>query len=340
MTPERIEEVLTRLPELVIELDSDPTSRGPAYLQDLIYRTRNMLNETGIYIQEVLRWKSGLESELEALGVAFQVDADELLTNEQRVNRLPAVQDRLAMINVILRDQRKAILERTKDVNDAGHVEKAVRHRHRELEHTMSAIRLQRSLIETERKTGSFYGDESETSRGEGTWGRKPPKDDDIDEEELASLMERVTDGEDVEADEADEETPESVEAEPALDMDLFDDDVSLDSDEPLLCCVCGEPQQETESGLVCKNGHGGAPSVATPEEAEEHVEPSAEAEPAVAEIDEDDLPDTAEEAPETLPDEDVAEDPAIEQFLDGEPPGLDDFSDIFEQLENDDSGA
>jgi hypothetical protein len=49
MTPERIEEVLTRLPELVIELDSDPTSRGPAYLQDLIYRTRNMLNETGIY---------------------------------------------------------------------------------------------------------------------------------------------------------------------------------------------------------------------------------------------------------------------------------------------------
>ena len=337
MTPERIEEVLTRLPELVIELDSDPTSRGPAYLQDLIYRTRNMLNETGIYIQEVLRWKSGLESELEALEVAFQVDADELLTNEQRVNRLPAVQDRLAMINVILRDQRKAILERKKEVNDASHVEKAVRHRHRELEHTMSAIRLQRSLIETERKTGSFYGDESETSRGEGTWGRKPPKDDDIDEEELAGLMDRVTQGEDIEAD---EETPESVEAEPALDMDLFDADVSLDSDEPLLCSVCGEPQQETSSGLVCKNGHGGAPSVATPEEAEEHVEPPAEAEPAGVEIDEDDLPDTAEDTSEPLPDEDVAEDPAIEQFLDGGPPGVDDFSDIFEQLENDDSGA
>lgn len=356
MDQARIEAVLNRLPELVIELDPDPTARGPAYLQDIIYRTRNMLNETGIYVQEVLRWKSGLESELEALEVAFQVDSDELLTEDQRVTRLPAVQDRQAMINVILRDQRKAILELKKKVNDAGHVEKAVRHRHRELEHTMSAIRLQRSLIETERKTGSFYGDESETSRGEGTWGRKPPKDEDIDEDEMGRLMEQIeeeasengdeaedeNDETDDEAEDGTDKTNETDEAEDGTDgedddslgnlglsLEDFDEDVSLDNGVLLYCSVCGEPQTETDGGLVCKNGHGGAPSVEAPEKVavEEKVETDVE-------IDEADLPD-AESNELAGEDPDVAEDPDIERFLgDGDD---DDFSDIFGQLDEDD---
>lgn len=28
------------------------------------------------------------------------------------------------------------------------------------------------------------------------------------------------------------------------------------------LCLLCGEPQFETPSGITCKNGHGGAPSI------------------------------------------------------------------------------
>lgn len=32
-----------------------------------------------------------------------------------------------------------------------------------------------------------------------------------------------------------------------------------------LLCQVCREPQKYTPSGLVCKNGHGGAPSTNVP---------------------------------------------------------------------------
>jgi hypothetical protein len=348
MNDKHIEEILEHLPQLVIELDPDPTSRGPAYLQDLIYQTRNMLNTTGIYIQEVLKWKGKLESTLEALEVAFQIDSDELLANEPRVNRLPAVQDRLAMINVILRDQRKAILEKRKEVNDAGHVEKAIRHRHRELEHTMSAIRLQRSLIETEHKTGSYFGDEGSESRSNGTWGRNRPKDDDIDEDELAHLMERITSGEDedeeIEVDEegeGDSEDGEEVDEEGVdsededgeepeiLKLDMFDDDVSLDADDPLLCSVCGEPQQETADGLICKNDHGGgSESVEVAEEVEVGTSNIA-SEPAV-ELDPEDLPDT-----DGKPDEDEPEDPAIEQFLDGEPPGEEDFSDIFDQLDN-----
>lgn len=323
-----IEKILNRLPELVVELDPNPVARGPLYLQDLISKVRGMLNESGVYLQEVLRDKSALESQLEAKQVAFQVAADELLANDHRVTHLPAVQDRQAMINVILRDQRKEILELTKQVNDIGYVEKAIRHRHRELESTMSAIRLQRSLIQTELRTGSYFGDESDTSRGEGTWGRKAPgKDEDLDENELSRLLG------DMEAEgEVEEETEEATEEQAAeepvvespkppvsddddglgLDVEDFDGDAAP-TGHTLYCSICGEPQFDTPSGLACKNGHGGAPQAETPQGVE---------------IDENDLPDVV------VGDAEVEEeDPDIGKFL-GDDDEEDDFSDIFQQLD------
>lgn len=330
MKLDRIEEILDRLPELVVELDPNPIARGPLYLQDLIAKVRGMLNETGVYLQEVLRAGSALESQLEALSVAFQVSSDELLASDQRVTHLPAVQDRLAMINVILRDQRREILELKKQVNDIGYVEKAIRHRHRELESTMSAIRLQRSLIQTELRTGSFYGDESDTSRGEGTWGRKAPsQDDDIDEGELRRLLGDLESNEDAEEETTEgeassEEAPTEVAEAPkepapkeaeeddglGLDVEDFDGDAAPKGPK-LYCSVCGEPQMDTPSGLACKNGHGGASAEDTQD----------------VEISEDDLPDA------TLDDVEIEEeDPDIGKFLGDD--DEDDFSDIFQQLD------
>lgn len=37
----------------------------------------------------------------------------------------------------------------------------------------------------------------------------------------------------------------------------------------PKLCSVCREPQFQSPSGLVCKNGHGGAPTIETTNEHE-----------------------------------------------------------------------
>lgn len=33
------------------------------------------------------------------------------------------------------------------------------------------------------------------------------------------------------------------------------------------VCSVCGSPQFETPSGVTCKNGHGGAPATAQPDD-------------------------------------------------------------------------
>lgn len=203
MTPERIEEICSALATLVVPLDPDPAARGPKYLQDLISKTRGYLNEVSTYLSEVLRERHRLELHLDALEGAFAISSDDLLATDRRVSMLPSIQDRQSMINVLLSKDRKEIQNCKREIKNLGYVERAVRHRHKELEGTMSAIRLQRSLVESELRTGAYYGDESDESRG--TWGRRPGGGgppagamDDMDEAELARLMnaeEALTDG-------------------------------------------------------------------------------------------------------------------------------------------------
>lgn len=368
MNPERVNQIYSRLPQLVVDLDPDPAGRGAAYLQDLISRVRGMLNEVGVYLQEVLRVKGDQESELEALTSSFEVASNELLANDDRVTRLPAVQDRMAMINVLLREDYRAILDKRKEVNDIGHVERAVRHRHRELEQTMSAIRLQRSLLQTEIRTGAMYGDENDASRGDSWTG----KDDDLDGDEIDRLMaeaeaeetaqatagvEAEIQAEDEAEVQADEEAEVTAAASEEVQVEDFPDDVSVgdpvqleesvvvetsgddlddfltsltegdispDDDPMLLCSVCGEPQIDTPSGLVCKNGHGGVPSEPDPEPKPEPPKEKPKSE----------KPKTKKTTSKPKPvDSDPEEDPDVAAFLDEE----DDFADIFDDVEKDD---
>jgi hypothetical protein len=220
-------------------------------------------------------------------------------------------------------------------VNDIGYVEKAVRHRHRELESTMSAIRLQRSLIQTELRTGSYFGDESETSRGGGTWGRTAPgKDSDIDEGELSRLLgdmeadgaaeEEVLEEDDVVStaeevvveDTSDVNPPKAASDDDGLGLDVDDFDLdAVPGTSALYCSICGEPQMDTPSGLVCENGHGGAPTEGSDDEGAEG----------------NDLLKAAAED---------NEDPDISKFLESsDAKGVeedDDLSDIFGQLDED----
>src|ERR1700744_5149905 len=165
MKQERIEAIYDQISGLVVELSRDPVSMGPAYLQDLIAKTRGYLNIASNMVHEVHRQKSALETELDAKEAAFLISSDSLLADDARVTRLPNIEDRKAMINLILRDDRAEILKLKNQVKELGFVDKAIRHRHKELDNTMSAIRMQKALIDSELRTGSFYRDETETSR-------------------------------------------------------------------------------------------------------------------------------------------------------------------------------
>jgi hypothetical protein len=167
MKAKRVQEIYDEIGGYIIELDPDPVTRGPAYLQDLIAKCRGYQNAVSLILHEVHREKHALESKLWSLKASFQVSSDELLSGDRRVKNLPSIDDRKASINTILCKERDQIDEAENELRDLGFVDKAVRHRSKELSDTMSAIRLQRSLIRDELDTGSFYGDESRESRNQ-----------------------------------------------------------------------------------------------------------------------------------------------------------------------------
>ena len=160
MEADRISEIYAELDRYVITLESDPASLGPKYLADIIARCRNYLNATSRLIQEVHRERHAVQRELTALTAAYDIESADLLANDDRVRRLPNIDDRKATVNVLLREKFMAIQKLRSAIENLDTVDKAIRFRHKELKDTMSEIRLQRSLIRDELDTKSFYGDE------------------------------------------------------------------------------------------------------------------------------------------------------------------------------------
>jgi len=260
MNEQRVAEIYDELAKLVVELDPDPVSRGPAYLLDLISKVRGYLNHVSVYVQEAHRERHNLERRKDALQAAFDVEADRLLAEDGRVKRQPSIDDRKAMINLILTDERREIEQVGRELRSLGHVEKAVRHRQKELESTMSQIRLQRSLITAELRTGSFYGDESDKSRGD-AWTKKatsePDDIDELDEDELAGLLaqaeEQLVQEEGSEGDEepAFEAKPDVTK--PGHGQDPMDPTQGWEDDIPAEDVLLPEPQQVEPAETAAK---------------------------------------------------------------------------------------
>ena len=209
MTPERIERIHESLKDKVVKLHSDPASQGPKYLQDLIARTRGYLNDVGVVLQEVLQEKHALERQLRRLKALFEIDYDQHLANNEEVTSQPSIDDRRAKVNTILVDQRREIVSLETELADLTAVETAVKFRHKELDHTMSAIRLQKNLIDTEIGSGAMYGDE--TPEGRKNLGGSSPL---MDEEDLEDLFSGMDDEGETEESVDEGETEEAIEVE------------------------------------------------------------------------------------------------------------------------------
>lgn len=189
MNIDRVRAIYTELERYEIKLDPDPVARGPRYLQSLIATCRNHLNLVSRLMLEVHQEKQNLDRDLRARDAAFQVSFDSLLANDERIRRLPNIEDRKSTAKVFLREEISGIEALKSEIHDLEYVEKAVRHRHRELSSTMGEIKLQKSLIQAEIHTGAMYGDErsSPVSTGERA---DPAGITTIDEEELDALFE------------------------------------------------------------------------------------------------------------------------------------------------------
>lgn len=190
MKLERIQAIYTELEKYVVQLHPDPRSLGPIYLNDLIATTRNHLNAVSRIQLEVHQEKQYLSREIRAHEAALQISADDLLANDERVRRLPSIEDRKATVAVFLRAERQTIETFKALLQDVEFVEKAIKHRHKELTSTMSEIKLQRSLIRDEIDTGAMYGDErTHTPTSAGRPYVANPVGEDFSEEELEAIL-------------------------------------------------------------------------------------------------------------------------------------------------------
>ena len=192
MKADRINDIYEEISRYSIDLHPDPVSQGPRYLQRVTAECRNYTNSISRVLLEIHREKSHYESLLRAAEATLKIKSDDLLANEPRVRSLPNISDRQATINVLLMDSVKEVDDLKREVMALDHVEKAVKHQHRELVATSGAIRMQRQLLRDELDSGSFYGDE----RGpEGGTGKGRANDgggilgSGVDEEELERIM-------------------------------------------------------------------------------------------------------------------------------------------------------
>jgi hypothetical protein len=163
MTPEELERLYLKLDGMVVALDKDPTTRGPAYLQGKISEVREHLNDVGVELQKVARIRRGVQRQLQIRRAEYAAEYDKWLATDPTVKQLPSVGDRKAYINVKLAENVKELSRLELQDSD---LEKTLKFRHSELQDTMSAIRLHRSLIDSELLTKSYLGGSSTREDG------------------------------------------------------------------------------------------------------------------------------------------------------------------------------
>ena len=194
LTDERIDVIFTQMDGYILELANDPNALGPSYFQDIIATCRNYLNRVSLVISELNREKLTVSSELRRLESSYAVEYDNLLANDERVKALASIDDRKATVGFLLKDQKLQINDLKDRMHALDAVSKVVAHRNKELHSTMTAIKDQRRLMQTEIATGAFYGDERVPK------AQRPPRepnsgmgldngDDDFSVEELEAML-------------------------------------------------------------------------------------------------------------------------------------------------------
>jgi len=162
MNDSRIDEVFARLEDMRIDLDEDPLSMGPAWLNNKVGLCRNYTNEAQKYQRECQRYIRQVSAQLRVAQAEYDLNRNDLLANDEDIIAMRNLSrvDREAAADYRLREDQAAINLLDNQLQDAKAVLLVIDDKCRELREVMSAIRLQRDLIKAEIETGNQWGDD------------------------------------------------------------------------------------------------------------------------------------------------------------------------------------
>lgn len=246
-----------------VELDPDPLILGPKRLNNKIAEARNMLTLCERLYLDVAERLAGFKRAKRKGETYLELAKKRLYANDPEVRAGRSVADRDALATGKLQAITKEVHRLELGVLDLEELLTVVKAKRSDLRDTQGRLRDQLRLCQEEINLGGAWGSQRPGA------GRLDPGHVPDEVAQVESLFDSVADmgethvGPEVE-DELEIPDPEEVEAEAAYA-------------EPIpagtLCSVCGEPQMQTPSGLVCSNGHGGAPSLEEPPTNTEELE-------------------------------------------------------------------
>lgn len=227
--PARVEKIFKQMEGYVLTLESDPSAMGSAYFVDLIAECRNYLNNASLVTSELNRERLQLSSDIRRLEALYQLDYDNLLATDEDVRKLAAIEDRKSTVQHMLRVQKQEIDATKEQLHVAEAVGKVVALRTKELNATMTAIRDQKRLMQTDIQSGAMYGDERTPKNLRHHEASGAMATDDIGAEELDALIAAEMD------DEPKADEPKAEADAPDSEAEVLDSLISAEVDEPVV---------------------------------------------------------------------------------------------------------
>jgi hypothetical protein len=177
-----VDQLYREISELRIELEPDPTILGARYIQGVTSKCRNYLNRVALIRVQLNQKKRNLMVQVAGEETSISIERSRLLAEDTTVRRGSNITDREAIVATILHQQINRVSTLKVDLLDIDTVDKAVKMIHDELIRTSQEIKVQRSLLFSDRVSGAGYGDE--TSIGSSL--SSPPE---VNEGELDELI-------------------------------------------------------------------------------------------------------------------------------------------------------
>lgn len=171
--PERIEKFYTDLAKMQVELDPDPLERGPKRINQKTAECRRLLSITERLWTEASQDVHWYRRQHRKISADFELQVQELITNDPDVRAGRNITDRTAVAHVKLRKEREEINRLQFAIDDLEAVLLVIRTKRNDLKDIASRLRDQLKICQEEIALGGRWGI-SRPQRGKGLSLSKP----------------------------------------------------------------------------------------------------------------------------------------------------------------------